>query len=71
MKRKYGTEKTNNKILADIEFKTFEKLEKIKEKMMKKSRSSEKVKAVSVNPFLTVMYKGMSFNAWLKQYSKC
>lgn len=35
---------------------------------MMKSRRQERVKAVSVNPFLTVMYKSMSFKAWLKIY---
>jgi hypothetical protein len=28
------------------------------------------VKAVSVNPFLTIMYKSMSFKAWLNIYRK-
>jgi len=34
-----------------------------------KSRKNERVKAVTVNPFLSVMYKNMSFKAWAKIFS--
>jgi hypothetical protein len=38
---------------------------KIKERMKKKSRNLER-KGVAVNPFLTIMYRGMSFRTWMK-----
>ena len=38
--------------------------------MLKIERHDQKVKAVTVNPFLTIMYKNMSFKAWLKIYCK-
>lgn len=68
MKRIYGEERTKKKVLAEIEFKYLEKLQQIKEKMLMKSRKQDRIKAVSVNPFLTVMYKSMSFKAWFKIY---
>lgn len=37
--------------------------------MLKLERHNEKVEAVTVNPFLTIMYKSLSFKAWLKIYS--
>ena len=70
MKRQYGQERTKKRILAEFELKALEKLQNIKEKMIQKSRKQERVKAVTVNPFLMVMYKNMSFKAWIKQYSK-
>ena len=41
-----------------------------KEKIMFSERKSERIKAVTVNPFLAVMYKNMSFKAWFNIYSK-
>jgi hypothetical protein len=70
MKRKYGKERIKNRVLLDFELKTLEKLEKIKEKVQKNSRRNDRIKAVMVNPFLTIMYKRISFRAWLKTYSK-
>lgn len=64
MQRVYGVEHIKNKILFNEELKAFEKLEDIRNKMIKKSRQLERVAAVKVNPFLTLMYKNMSFTAW-------
>lgn len=38
--------------------------------MLMSDRKNERIKAVTVNPFLAVMYKNMSFKAWIKIYSK-
>ena len=64
MKRRYGQERTKKKILAEIELKALDRLEQIKAKMAASSRKKERFKAVTVNPFLAVMYKNMSFRAW-------
>ncbi|CDW83739.1 cation channel family protein [Stylonychia lemnae] len=66
MKRIYGKERTKKRILVDFELKTLDKLQRIKAKQQMKSRKNERVKAVTVNPFLSVMYKNMSFKAWAK-----
>jgi hypothetical protein len=68
MKRVYGVEKTKKRVLAELEFNTLEKLEKIKVQMKKISRSKERYEAVSTNPFLMVMIHSMTFRAWLKAY---
>ena len=68
MKRTYGTERTKKKILIELEFKTLEKLQKIKMNTILKERKNQRIKAVTVNPFLAVMYKNMSFKAWAKIY---
>jgi hypothetical protein len=47
-----------------------EKLQIIKAKLTKMSRHDAKLKAVTVNPFLTIMYKRLSFKAWIALYSK-
>lgn len=70
MKRIYGKERTKKRMLFEFELRTLEKILKLKEKQVRKSRKDERVKAVSVNPFLSVMYKNMSFKAWLNIYSK-
>lgn len=70
MKRRYGQERTKKKILADLELKTLEKLQKIKNSLMASTRKKERFKAVTVNPFLAVMYKNMSFKAWKKLFGK-
>jgi len=36
--------------------------------MIKKSRQVEKANAIKVNPFLTLMYKNMSFSIWRKEF---
>ena len=38
--------------------------------MLRRHRHEIKVKNVSVNPFLTIMYKSMTFKAWVKRYRK-
>ena len=70
MKRQYGKERTKKRILAEMELKALDRLQKIKESQIKKSRRVEREKAVTVNPFMMVMYKNMSFKAWLKFFSK-
>ena len=70
MKRIYGSERTKKKILADIEFHALDKLQQIKAKIMARTRKTERFKAVILNPFLAVMYKNMSFHAWVKQYTQ-
>ena len=70
MKRQYGKERTKKRILAEVELRTLDKLQKIKDNQQKKSRKNDRLKAVTVNPFLMVMYKNMSFKAWMKQFSK-
>jgi hypothetical protein len=47
-----------------MELFTLEQLEKIMEIQVKESRNKERKKAVAVNPFLSMMYKNMSFNVW-------
>ena len=64
MKRIYGKERTKKRILVDLELKTLDKLQKIKDNQLRKARKNERVKAVTVNPFLMMMYKNMSFKAW-------
>lgn len=34
--------------------------------MKKKSRTFERKKAVQVNPFLSIMYRGMAYRTWSK-----
>jgi hypothetical protein len=68
MKRVYGEERTKNKQLIQVELLALEKLHKIKAKLVKLSRHDAKIKAVTVNPFLTIMYKRLSFKAWLSLY---
>lgn len=38
MKRRYGVERTKKRVLAELEFETLEKLQKIKDKMIILSR---------------------------------
>jgi len=70
MRLQYGEDHIKNKLLAEHEMRTMDRLEKIKDKMIKKSRQSEKAKAVKVNPFLTMMFRNMSYHTWVKVYSK-
>lgn len=68
MKRVYGEERTKNKQLISAELQALEKLQIIKAKLAKMSRHDAKMKAVTVNPFLTIMYKRLSFKAWIALY---
>jgi hypothetical protein len=70
MKRKYAEERTKNRALIEHEVRALEKLQIMKQKMIKKQRHDDKVRAVTVNPFLTIMYKSMTFKSWVKLYSK-
>lgn len=70
MQRYYGIAHIKNRILYKQELATVEKLEKIRDKMIKKGRQVDKINAIKVNPFLTMMYKNMSFNAWTTEYHK-
>jgi hypothetical protein len=56
--------------LYELELDTLEKLEKIMKVQMILSRAKERKDAIAVNPFLAMMYKGMSFNVWREIYSK-
>lgn len=67
MKRLHGDEHINNKKLALNEIETKKKIQQITNLQIKKSREVEKKQAVAVNPFLTIMYKRMSFKAWAKK----
>jgi len=64
MKRRYAPGRTKKKVLFELELKTLEILEKIMKEQVLASRKKERQKAVSVNPFLAMMYKSMSFNVW-------
>jgi hypothetical protein len=70
MKRRYAPGRTKKKILFEVELQTLEKLEKIMTQQIFQSRKKERQKAVAVNPFLSMMYKSMSFNVWMDIYSK-
>lgn len=70
MKRVYGTERSRKRILIEFELKTLERLQQLKLKIATKDRKEQRIKAVTVNPFLAVMYKNMSFKAWRKIYCK-
>ena len=56
--------RTKKKVLFELELQTLDKLKMIMEKDMIVSRIKERSKAASVNPFLAMMYKNMSFNVW-------
>jgi hypothetical protein len=70
MKRRYAYGRTKQKVLYELELDTLEKLEKIMTIQIFASRKKERMKAVSVNPFMAMMYKNMSFNVWREIYSK-
>jgi len=70
MKRKYAEERTKNRVLVEHELRALERLEVIKQKQIRKQRHDEKVRSVIVNPFMTIMYKNMTFRAWIKHYRK-
>lgn len=69
MKRKYAEERTKNRVMIEHELRALDKLQAIKNKLIQQYRHDEKVKAFTVNPFLTIMYKSMTFKAWTKLYS--
>ena len=70
MKRIYGKERTKKVYLIEFEVKILGLILDMKEKQIMKARKVKRQEAVAVNPFLTVMYKSMSFKAWTRQYSK-
>ena len=70
MKRRYANGRTKKKVMYELELDTLEKLEKIMKQQMILSRAKERKDAIAVNPFLAMMYKGMSFNVWREIYSK-
>ena len=70
MKRRYAYGRTKKKVLYELELDTLEKLEKIMTKQIFLSRKKERQKAVAVNPFMSMMYKNMSFNVWREIFSK-
>ena len=51
MRRVYGDSHVKNKILIESEITTMQKIEAIKQKMIKKSRVQERLQAAQVNPF--------------------
>ena len=57
-------------MLVDFELRTLEKLQNLKLKQQMSSRRKQRLHAITVNPFLTVMYKNMSLKAWYNIYSK-
>ena len=68
MKRRYAPGRTKKKILFECELQTLEKLEKINKDQIFMSRKKERQQATAVNPFMSMMYKNMSFSVWLKMY---
>ena len=64
MKRRYMPSRTKKKILFECELDTLDKLEKIMTEQIKLSLAKERKDAIAVNPFLSMMYKSMSFNVW-------
>jgi hypothetical protein len=62
--------RTNKRILFECELDTLDKLEKIMAEQIKLSLAKERKAAIAVNPFLSMMYKSMSFNVWSDIYSK-
>lgn len=70
MFRIYGIESIKNRVLFREELNAFEKLKEIRANAIKKSRQVEKANAIKVNPFLTLMYKNMSFSVWKKEFDQ-
>ncbi len=57
MKRRYGPRRTKKRVLFEMELETLDKLENIMTAQVYASRKRERIKAVAVNPFLTVFYR--------------
>ena len=70
MKRIYGCPHIRNMLLAEAEMKTVQKLEKLKDKMAKKSRNLERTSLNQVNPFLTRMFYRMTWRSWMTVWSE-
>lgn len=70
MKRRYMPGRTKKKILFECELDTLDKLEKIMTEQIKESLAKERQAAIAVNPFMSMMYKSMSFNVWNEIYCK-
>lgn len=68
MKRRYAPGRTKKKVIFECELQTLEKLEKINRDQIFQSRKKERQQATAVNPFMSMMYKNMSFSVWLKMY---
>ena len=62
--------RTKKKILFECELDTLDKLEKIMNDALRESLAKERQAAIAVNPFMSMMYKNMSFNVWSEIYSK-
>ena len=70
MKRRYAPGRTKKKILFECELQTLEKLDKINKEQIFLSRKKERQNATAVNPFMSMMYKNMSFSVWMQMYQK-
>lgn len=68
MKRRYAPGRTKKKVIFECELQTLEKLEKINRDQIFQSRKKERQQATAVNPFMSMMYKNMSFSVWLRMY---
>ena len=67
-RRVYGDYHVRNKIVIEHEINALECIQAIKEKMIKKSRGQERLKAAQVNPFSLRLFMNASFQGWLKIY---
>jgi len=70
MKRRYANGRTKKKIVFECELQTLEKLEQINKNQIFQSRKKERQNATAVNPFMSMMYKNMSFSVWHNMYLK-
>ena len=70
MKRRYAPGRTKKKVIFECELQTLEKLEKINREQIFLSRKKERQNATAVNPFMSMMYKNMSFTVWRHMYDK-
>ena len=70
MKREYGDNHIKNKMLAMSEYKAYQAIQDIKDKLLKQQREQARLELMSVNPFLILMFKRISFKLWKKKYDK-
>jgi hypothetical protein len=56
--------------VIEHEITAIERIQAIKEKMIKMSRGQERLKAAQVNPFALRLFMTASFKAWLKIYKQ-
>lgn len=66
MRRVYGEAHVKNKVLIESELVAIDKIQAIKQKMIKKSRGQERLKAAQVNPFSLQLFMNASFKGWHK-----